>query len=161
MSNFQSFLAMGAMMILAMLSLNFNSAVINTSTSDFENKVYLTAFSLSENLLEEIKEKSFDRATVQFPTSNPASLTPVDSLGPDSGEVYPYYNDVDDYNNFKDTVTAPYFETYYITCKVQYVNGNDPDVVSGTQTFHKKATVTVSSPFVQHSISLSAIYTLK
>ncbi len=51
---------MGAMMILALLSLNFNSAVFNTSTSDFENKVYLTAFSLAQNLLEEIKVKSFD-----------------------------------------------------------------------------------------------------
>ena len=161
MNNIQSFLAMGAMMILAILSLNFNSTVLQTSTSDFENKVYLTAFSLAQNLLEEIKEKSFDRATVQFPTSNPESLTPADSLGPEAGEVYPYFNDIDDFNNFKDTTAAPYFETYYISCVIQYVNGNSPDEVSDTQTFYKKATVTVSSPFAHYSISLSAIYTLK
>ena len=148
-------------MILAVITLNFNSAVIQTSSSDFENKVYLTAFSLAQNLLEEIKEKSFDRATVQFPTSNPASLTPVDSLGKDPGEVYPYFNDVDDFNNFRDTISAPYFESYYISCVVQYVNGNDPDETSSTQTFYKKATVTVSSSYARHSISLSAIYTLK
>ena len=158
---FQSFLAMGAMMMLALLSLNFNSAVLNTNTSDFQNQVYLTSFSLAQNVLEEIKEKSFDQTTIQFPTSNPASLTPVASLGRDSGEAYPYFNDVDDFNDYKDTVAAPYFETYYISCVVEYVDGNDPDVVSSTQTFYKKAIVTVTSPFIKNSITLSEIYTLK
>ncbi len=148
-------------MILAILSLNFNSAVLNTSTSDFENKLYLTAFSLAQNLLEEIKGKSFDQATIQFPTSNPASLAPANSLGKESGEVYPNFNDVDDFNKYKDTVSAPYFEAYYISCDIQYVNGNSPDEVSSTQTFYKKATVSVSSPFTRYGVSLSAIYTLK
>lgn len=161
MSMFQSFLAMGAMIMLALLSLNFNSAVMNTNTSEFENQVYLTSFSLAQNVLEEIKEKSFDQTTIEFPTSDPSSLTPPDSLGPDPGEAYPYFNDVDDFNGYKDTVSAPYFETYYISCTVEYVTENDPDVESSTQTFYKKAIVTVTSPFINHSISLSEIYTLK
>ncbi len=161
MSMFQSFLATGAMIMLALLSLNFNSAVLSTNTSDFQNQVYLTSFSLAQNVLEEIKEKSFDQTTIEFPTSNPASLTPTASLGRDSGEVYPYFNDVDDFNDYKDTVKAPYFETYYISCVVEYVQENDPDEVSIAQTFYKKAIVTVTSPFIDHSISLSEIYTLK
>ena len=154
-------LTIAAMILLAIISLRFNSAVTETSNAETNNKVYLTAFSLADNLIEEIKSKSFDQTTVNFPTTNPASLTPSDSLGPDSGEVYPYYNDIDDYNGFQDTITAPYFETYYVSCSVQYVSANDPDEVSSTQTFYKKVSVTVSSPFIDHSVYLSSIFTLK
>ena len=161
MSNVQSMLAIGAMLILSFISLSFNSAVLNTSTIDFQNKVSLTAISLADNMLEEIKSKSFDQATLQFPTNNLASLTPPSSLGPEAGEVYPNFNDVDDYNGFIDTVSAPYFETYYLSCKVEYVSGNSPDVVSSVQTFDKRATITVTSPYLRNSISLAEIFTLK
>ena len=161
MSNIQTMLTIGAMLLLALVSLNFNSTVLNTSTSDMESKIYLTAFSISDNLIEEIKQKSFDQSTIDFPTTNTASLTPPASLGPEAGETYPNYNDVDDYNGFKDTVTAPYFETYYVSCSVEYVDSNDPDAASSTQTFYKKVTVTVNSPFLRHSVSLSSIFTLK
>ncbi|MHB1688554.1 MAG: hypothetical protein ACYCVH_14470 [Ignavibacteriaceae bacterium] len=161
MSNIQSMLAMGAMIILSFISLRFNSAVLNTSTTDLQSKVSLTAFSLADNLLEEIKSKSFDQATVQFPTNSLSSLTPPSSLGPEAGEVYPNFNDVDDYNGFIDTVAAPYFETYYLTCKVEYVNGDLPDVVSSTQTFDKRVTVTATSPYLRNSISIAEIFTLR
>ena len=161
MSNIQSMLAIGAMIILSFISLSFNSAVLNTSTTDLHSKVALTAISLADNLLEEIKSKSFDQATVQFPTCNLSSLTPPSSLGPEAGEVYPNFNDVDDYNGFCDTVAAPYFESYYVSCKVEYVSGDSPDVVSNVQTFDKRAIVTVTSPYLNNSISLSEIFTLR
>ncbi len=161
MSNVQTMLTIAGMVILALISLRFNSAVLNTSDSQTENKIYLTAFSIADNLIEEIKGKSFDQTTIEFPTTNPASLTPPSSLGPDSGEEYPDYNDVDDYNGFKDTLTAPYFETYYVNCSVYYVDSDDPDAASSTQTFYKKVTVTVSSPYLSHNVSVSSIFTLK
>ena len=161
MSNVQSMLTIAGMVILALLSVRFNSTVMSTSTSQTENKVYLTAFSIADNLIEEIKGKSFDQTTVKFPTTNPASLTLPAYLGPDSGEVYPNYNDVDDYNGYQDTLTAPYFETYYRSCVVQYVYGDNPDDTSGIQTFYKKVTVTVSSPYLSHSVAISSIFTLK
>ena len=80
-------LTIGAMLLLALVSLNFNSTVLNTSTSDMESKIYLTAFSISDNLIEEIKQKSFDQSTIDFPTTNTASLTPPASLGPEAGET--------------------------------------------------------------------------
>ncbi len=161
MSGIQSILALGGMIILALISMRFNSSVMQTSSSDFENKVYMTSFSIADNLIEEIKSKSFDQATVNFPTTNTASLTPPADLGPDSGEVYPYYNDVDDYNGFKDTTAAPYFEKYYISCSVEYVTSSNPDVASPIQTFYKKVTVTVKSDYLSNPVSISSIYTLK
>ncbi len=161
MNGIQTILTIGGMMLLALISLQFNSSVLQSSTADLNNKVYLTAFSIVDNLIEEIKGKSFDQTTVNLTTTNPASLTPVANLGPDSGEVYPNFNDVDDYNGFKDTTAAPYFETYYVSCSVQYVDSSDQDIVSNVPTFYKKVNVTVTSPYLSGPISISAIYTLK
>jgi hypothetical protein len=156
-----SLLSMGALIILSLSSLNFNSSILETSTTEIESKVALTAFSLADDLIEEIKGKSFDETTKPFPTTNPASLTPADSLGPESGETYPNYDDMDDYNGYVKSVSAPHAENYHVSCLVQYVDGNNPDQVSLTQTFYKRVTVTVTSPYMKDPVSLSFIFTLK
>lgn len=157
----QSFLSIGALLIFSLVSLNFNSTVLTNTTVEVENKVYLTAFSLADDLLEEIKQKAFDAATLNFPTTNPDNLTPANSLGHGSWEVYPDYNDIDDYNEFEKTVSAPHAENYIVKSKVTYVDTDDPDKIVDTQTFYKKVTVIVSSPYLRNPISLSHIFTLK
>jgi len=161
MNGVQSILTIGGMILLALISMRFNSSVLQSTSSDLDNKVYLTSFSIADNMLEKIRSKSFDQTTVSLTTTNPASLTLADSLGPDNGEVYPNFNDIDDFNGFQDSTTAPYFELYYIYCTVQYVDSNNPDLVVNYQTFYKKATITVSSPYLKHPISESEIFTLK
>lgn len=161
MGNAQSLLTLGALTILSFTSLNFNSTILESSTVEIENKVALTAFSLADDLLEEIKVRSFDEKTKQFPTTNINSLTEKTSLGKDVGEVYPNFDDVDDYNGFSKFISAPHAENYSVTCVVNYVKESDPDDVSSMQTFYKKATVMVSSPYLRDPISLSFVFTLK
>lgn len=159
MASIQSLLTIGGLLIFSLTSLRFNSAILTTSTADLQNKVYLTAFSLADDMIEEIKVKAFDQNTVKFPINNPSGLSAT--LGPESGEVYPNYNDVDDFNGYTRSVDEPHAEGYVISCLVQYVEETDPDVVSSTQTFYKKATITVTSPYMQHAVALSFIFTLK
>jgi hypothetical protein len=161
MSGFQSTITLGAVVIFGLITLFFNTALLENSTSELENKVVLTAFALADDLIEEMKSKSFDETTGQFPTSNPASLTPAGSLGPEAGEVYGSFNDIDDYNGFTKIVSAPHAEDYEVTCEVVYVQENYPDIQSSSQTFYKKATVWVSSPYMRNQIYLSFIFTLK
>jgi len=123
--------------------------------------VYLTAFSLADDLIEEIKQKAFDASTLDFPTTDPSTLTSAYSLGHGGWETYPDYNDIDDYNGFVQSVSAPHAEGYEITCVVQYVDGDDPDQIVSTQTFYKKVTVNVDSPYLRSPIQLSHIFTLK
>jgi len=157
----ESLISIGALIVFSLVSLNFNSTILQTTTVEVENKVYLTAFSLADDLIEEIRQKAFDAATVDFPTTNTASLTSAYSLGHNSSEIYPNYNDVDDFNGFNKTVSAPHAENYTITCEVYYVDGDNPDNKVMTQTFDKKVVVTVSSPYLRHDIQLSQIITLK
>jgi len=159
--NTESFLTIGALLLFSLVSLNFNSTVLSNTTVEVENKVYLTAFSLADDLIEEIKQKAFDASTLNFPTTDPSTLTAANSLGHGWWEDYPDYNDIDDFNGFVDNVSAPHAEGYEITCVVQYVDGDDPDKVVSTQTFYKKVTVTVDSPYLRGPIQLSQIFTLK
>lgn len=164
MNNIQSFLTIGGLILLSLTSLRFNQAILETSTTDVQSKVYLTAFSLADDMLEEIKCKSFDETTIQFPTTNPASLTPAADFGVDSLETAgadSTFDDIDDYNNYSRSIDAPHAEGYKVSCNIQYVDQDNPDVVSSTQTFYKKATITVTSPYMEHAVKLSFIFTLK
>jgi hypothetical protein len=161
MSNLHSFFSLGALVLIALISLRFNSAVLENSTIETENKVYLTAFSLANDLIEEIKTKAFDVATINFPTTDPSILTSPYSLGPASNEHYPNFNDVDDFNNFSRMIDAPHAENYLVSCSVYYVSETNLDYKVMTQTFYKRADVTVTSPYMKNTVQLSFIFTTK
>ena len=161
MSGTSSFLSIGALLLFALASLRFNTSVLENTTVEVENKVYLTAFSLADDLIEEIKQKAFDAATIEFPTSDPSDLTPANSLGHSDIEIYPNYNDIDDFHTYSRTVSAPHAENYSVSCQVWYVDGNNPDQRVYTQTFYKKVEVTVTSPYMRNAVKLSFIFTLK
>lgn len=161
MNGIQSFLAIGAISFLTLTSLSFNSALLESTTVEVENKVYLTAFSLADDMIEEIKLKAYDEKTLVFPTTNRANLTPGLSLGKDSSEVYPYFDDIDDYNNYTKHIVAPHAESYDISCSVRYVQETNSNQNSTNQTFHKRVDITVSSPFFRQNVNLSFIFTHK
>ncbi|MDX1372626.1 MAG: hypothetical protein R3321_09145, partial [Nitrososphaeraceae archaeon] len=62
MGSTNSTLSIGALLFLSLISLRFNASVLENSTVETENKIYLTAFSLADDLIEEIKQKAFDAA---------------------------------------------------------------------------------------------------
>ena len=161
MNNIQSMLTIGSMVILSFASLNFNSSVLQSSTVDTENSVVLTAFSLADDMLEIIKQKSFDAATVDFPTTNPNDLTPSSGLGHNQYETFETFNDIDDFNGYTKYITAPHAEDYFVSCKVQYVDKDNPDKAVSYQTFYKRATITVTSPYLNTPVQVSYIFTLK
>lgn len=160
MSSIQQILVLGGMLILSLTSLRFNTTVLETTSVEVQNKVYLTAFSIADDMIEEIKGKAFDEATIQFPTAT-GNLTSSADLGPETGEVYPYYNDIDDYNGYSKIISAPHAEDYKVAVTVNYVSDTSPDTDVLYRTFYKKVTVTVGSPYLTHTISESFIFTLK
>jgi hypothetical protein len=158
MTNIQSMLALGAMVILTLTSLRFNSSLMESTTAELENKVYLTAFSLADDLIEEIKNKAFDEATKTIAVVSLTSLTQPGNFGVIKGELR---DDIDDYHNYSTLISAPHAEDYLVTCVVQYVTQANQDVVSTVPTYYKRVTVTVDSPFLRNSVSLSFIFSLK
>lgn len=155
MGSIQSMLAIGAVVLFSLISIRFNSTVLQNMTVEVENKVYLTAFSLADDLIEEIKQKAFDEKTVDFQAIAVGQLS--STLGPDGGEVWPNFNDVDDYNGYKKPVALPHAEGYEVSCKVSYVNS---DGTPSGKSFYKKVEVQVASEYLSSPLYISFIFSL-
>jgi len=159
---YNQFLSIGAMALLALVSLRFNTTLLENKTTEIENKVYLTAFSLADDLIEEIKQKAFDEQTVEWRAIPVEQLSSSSAFGPvDPGESSVItFDDIDDYHGYLKAVSLPHVENYSVMSTVEYVSATDPDVTSNTQTYFKKITVRVNSPYLSHPVKLSFIFTL-
>jgi hypothetical protein len=155
MASIQSMLAIGALVIFSIVSLLFNSTVLQTSTLEIEDKIYLNAFSLADDLIEEMKEKAFDEKTIDFQAINPWQLTLP--LGKE-GETWPYFDDVDDYNGYHKDIDAPHAEGYSVDCAVEYCQADGS--FSASQTYYKKVTITVSSKYLRDPFQMYFIFSL-
>lgn len=157
----QSFLSIGALTLFAITSLSFNKHVLNNSTNELENKVMLTAISLADALIEEIKVKGFDEVTLGIPTASAGNLTPANLLRAELGEVYPNFDDIDDFNGFIKTASTPHAENYTLSANIYYIEPDQPTVYKTTQTFYKRLVVSVSNQYLRNPVTLSFIFTLK
>jgi hypothetical protein len=158
MSSGQSMLVLGATILFALISLRFNTAMLEDTTLQIQNKVNLTAFSLADDLIEEIKEKAFDQKTIDFQAIAVNQLTAANALGPGWTESWPNFNDIDDYNGYSKDVDLPHAEGYTVTCAVNYVDA-DGSILS-TQSYYKKVTVSVGSKYLNNPIKMSFIFSL-
>ena len=156
------FLTLGAIALLSLISLRFNTTVLENRTTETENKIYLTAFSLADDLIEEIKQKAFDEETVEFRSIKVSALTETESFGPvDPGENSVIdFDDIDDYNGYSKSISLPNAENYTVVSTVNYVTEDDQDLICQEQTFYKRVKVEVSSPYLSHPVNLSFVFTL-
>lgn len=161
MGNVQSLLAIGSIVLFSFVSYNFNSSVLQNLALEVENKVYLTAFSLADDMIEEIKQKAFDEETIVFRSINPDELTESPYLRAETDETdVSMYDDIDDYNGYQRPVSLPHAENYTVKCKIDYVSASNPQQISLAQTFFKRVEVTVTSPYMRNAVKLSYVFTL-
>lgn len=151
----QSLMSIGALILLSLASLRFNSVILENTNVETENKVYLTAFSLADDLIEEIKQKAFDERTIDFQAINVNQLTYP--LGKE-GEAWPYFDDIDDYNGYSKPVSLPHVEDYTDSCIVNYCTANGDDI--NTQSYYKKVTIIVTSKYMSTPLYMKFIFSL-
>ena len=161
----QMMLSMGAMMLLSFLILRFNSVQLTSAQASYNAKFGIVATSLASSMLEEAKDNVFDEivldTTKQITSASELSTT----LGPDAGEVYPNFDDFDDYNGlvYIDSLSLRNPQTgaptkFEIRSKVEYVNDLSPDIKSNINTYHKKITVSVTSSAMIDTVRLASIF---
>jgi len=165
MNNIQSMLTIGAIALFSLISIRFNSSVLENMTVEVENKIYLTAFSLADDLIEEIKQKAFDEETVVFRSISPEELTPNNQFAPevlDPGENgdHSTWDDIDDFNGFNKAVSLPHAEGFNVSCQVDYVQEDNYEQISSVQTFFKRVEVRVTSDYLRSPVKLTFIFTL-
>lgn len=168
----QMMLAVMAMSLLGLIILSANSSLLDNEQVVMDSEFGVASISLATSLMEEVLGKAFDEACADTTVGTINDLTPIISLGPDASEVYRStdssstdFDDVDDFQSFwiefvADT-SKPKIATYrgnargfradyFVKSKVEYVTAGSGvailDGSAGARTWHKKLTVTVTSP---------------
>lgn len=149
----------GVIAILGRYSLTVNSVLASSELNVLQSGYELNAILICDEFFNQAWLLSYDQNTVfSQATSIPASFTSANSLGPETSEVYPDFNDIDDYDSYTATDTTADGMTYSVSIGVGYVEINDKDTIVLTQTTLKKMTITVVSDYLRNDISFSRLY---
>jgi hypothetical protein len=158
MSSGQMALTIGAFMLLGLVAMNFRGLVSDSDdVLDTNNTTQMTLV-IGRSMIDEISRRSFDLATTSKTVVSLSDLTAPSGMGPASGEYYPAFNDVDDFNNSvfispasgaTPTASTPrcLWNTtgFRVSVKVYYVNLDTPSIKATTTTWAKRVDLTISN----------------
>lgn len=150
-------LTIAAFILLGIVSLNFRSANFQNEDVLEGNEYTQKAVAIGRSIIEEMKRKPFDLAVVNSKTI--VRVENLTSCGPGYGEVYPAFNDVDDFNGsvFRSpaagvapTTKIPkcLWDTWGFTVRVtvEYVSTTNPTVTT-SRSYAKRCTLRISNEF--------------
>ena len=144
-------------MLLAVMILRVNNTILTTNSVLLETKFGVLATSLATSIIEEATGKAFDQNTYNNSISQLSDLTSPSGLGPGNGETYANFNDVDDFNGYTKVDSSLPSAVFYLKTNVAYVQPTSPDLPVNTRTWHKRITVTVSTPSSQDTFRISSV----
>lgn len=166
----QTMLTIGSMILLTFLILRFNSIQLTTAETAYNAKFGIIAISLANSLIEEAKDKVFDEAVLDTTKTIYYATDFSSVLRSETGEVYPNFDDFDDYNGpdgegffYLDTLSLRNPQTgvytrFEIRSNVEYVSDTNPNVKSSINTYHKKLNVSVFSDAMIDTVKISTVF---
>ena len=145
----QMLLVLGSLILFSILLPSVNSSLLYNDRILVSTRAELAAMSLAQRIINEANNKVYDEVCL---VSHPASATLMTApahLGPETGESYPNFDDVDDFKDFTftDSLTMESVQ-FNVTATVSYVNPNHPSVDVGYQTYIKRLRVSVTGPYL-------------
>jgi len=150
---------LGAIAIFGRYTLTINNARYNNEFRIIACENQTVAVSMAESVIESAITKEFDETTVSTTLSGGTeALTDPNDLGAESGEEYPNFNDVDDFNAVSFTDTTVTGIPFTIEAEVGYVDTDDDENFQASQTYFKRLNVTVSSDYIPEPVTISRIF---
>ncbi|MCK4689994.1 MAG: hypothetical protein KAT41_06845 [Candidatus Marinimicrobia bacterium] len=154
---------LGAIVIWGIYTLSINEARFNNEVSIMQSQFEISAVGIANSYLEEAKSKAFDEILLSstsstFSDSLPGEFTALDGLGIDADEIYPNFDDIDDFHNYTVSDTTSEGFVYTVSITVGYVATSDFDNFSANRTFYKRMNVIIDSPDLSNNLNLSRIY---
>ncbi len=154
----QMIMTMGAMILLSTIVLRVNTLNLTNESIRDQAQYGVLATSIATSIIEEAQSKAFDAKTDSNAVTSLGNLTLAANLGPESGETYNTFNDIDDFNGFTKTDSTMPSAIFNISCEVMYIHPSNLKIKYHTQTWHKKINVTISSPFTPDTFRTSSIF---
>jgi hypothetical protein len=155
-------LVLGALTIFGTTTLTANRFVVDQSDAMLQHEFGYFAASLAQGYLEEAKSMAFDENVIHnTPGSLPSGFgnpSGVAKIGPESGETYGTYDDVDDFDGYSETIDSGRGD-FVVNVAVGYVNAANPDTITTvSETFFKKMTVTVTNDMLDYPVNMSYVF---
>ncbi len=138
----ETILTIGALMLLSLFSLTLNSHMVYDHTVIYHSEQVLEAIGQAQLYIEEAENLRFDEDNSAQAI---ASYTEPGDLGPDSGESYGNFDDVDDFNGFSVTDSLSNSIPFTINISVHYVDPDNDYRQISTQSYYKEISVTIDS----------------
>jgi hypothetical protein len=156
---------MAAMVLFSILVTNSNRIFVRNTVMNVESQVEYNGIAVGQSIIDEARSRAFDHVTVGSgsrigdpdvipPGMVPSGFTAPANLGPEAGEVYPNFNDFDDFDGLTLTRSTGLTD-FDISVQVFYVNPATPTVPSAVQTTMKRMVVEISSDLMLNTITLS------
>jgi hypothetical protein len=157
----QTMLTIGALIILGTVIVGVNSTISNQQLWSIGSESIITGTAIGQALIEQITVKRYDEGWYSpLICTDPQDLVVSDSLCPDPGESAEiYFDDIDDYNGFKKTVTTDRLGNFYLTCKVFYVDSITFQKTT-SKSFYKQIDVMVQNIYIPTEDSTTIISTI-
>jgi hypothetical protein len=140
MNSSQLIILIASLILLSTIIILTNRANIETKDEKIEARNLYHSVNEAKNLFEEMRSKIFDEKLISMTSINRDSLTNTSMLGPDN-EIYPEYDDIDDYNGYSRELNLENSKFYTLQVTVNYVKEDNPDIISSSPTFYKLVTI--------------------
>lgn len=138
----QMLITLAALTLVSITILNHNRSSITTKESMTFSKEFIIATSIGQSLLDEISNKAFDEKIVNGNTIlSAANFSTL--LKAESGEAYPNFDDIDDYNLFTKVENIPQMGIFNLSVSVNYVS--DTFQKTYANTYNKNVTVKITN----------------
>ncbi|MCF7802910.1 MAG: hypothetical protein K9N46_07510 [Candidatus Marinimicrobia bacterium] len=150
-------LVLGALTIFSLSTLNINAVLSQNNEMMVEQEYSYAAIALGQSYIDSFRSLAFDEATLggTIPTNIPNDFSNSSNFGGNGeGEDIPDFDDFDDYDEYQVADTTQH-GVFQISVDVIYVDASAPDLNAGTKTSHKRMFVTIDSPYLNDTITLS------
>lgn len=147
----------GVMFLVSQLTLRLNSSVLQAKVLGTENESVLAATSFAQAFLHEVTARHFDERVIGKKITTVDSLTVPASLGPETGETYSTFDDIDDFNGYVRTAINDRLGTDTLRVAVSYTNKTSVGTTSSARTFMKSIAVTISGPYLPKTITMRTV----
>ena len=135
----ETLLTIGALVLLGLFSLSLYSNQTQESRQMYQSQQLSEALLIGQRYIEEAEQLYFDE---NYRDTTPGYFS--QTLGPDTGESYSSFDDIDDFNNYQTTITAATI-SFKVKIKVEYVDINNNFAVTTSRTYFKMLSLDVSA----------------
>ncbi len=164
----QMLLTLGAVVLLSVLILRVNSTSLGVQGSHVNSKLAIVAISIANSYIDYAKSKAFDAVILDTTKTNIVLSDLTYPLGKESGEVYPFFDDFDDFNMganefLTDTTTLVHplnpsaYTPFYINSTVYYVSPTDLNTPLTDKQWNKRMDVKVWADGMEDTVKISTV----